>query len=116
MLECILFHSQSSKYRRANVTYHPFIYKDATWILPEATVEFRQSLDEHGKGMSSLACSSTYLNSNTVKIWGTVIGNLAHLLVSTGKYTKQKKQTTSVFLEKQRELTLPVHLVHAPNF
>ena len=66
------------------MTYHPFIYKESTWILPEATVEFRESLDEKGKGMSSSACTSAYLNSNTVKIWGTVVGDLAHLLVSSG--------------------------------
>lgn len=73
-----------NEYGRANVTYHPYIYEGATWILPDATVEFRESLDERDKGISSTACTSGFLNSNTVKIWGTVQGDLADLLVASG--------------------------------
>lgn len=75
---------QSSAYRRANMTYHLFLYEGATWILPEATVEFRDVLDEAGRGIRSDACPSGLLNSNFIKIWGTVIGDKAHLLIATG--------------------------------
>ena len=75
---------QDNEYGRANVTYHPFIYEQSTWIWPDTTLEFRESLDERGKGISTTACTSSYLNSNTVKIWGTVIGDLTDLLVATG--------------------------------
>lgn len=75
---------QSSAYRRANMTYHLFLYEGATWILPEATVEFREVLDEAGRGIRSDACPSGLLNSNFIKIWGTVIGDKAHLLIATG--------------------------------
>lgn len=75
---------QSSAYRRANMTYHLFLYEGATWILPEATVEFREVLDEAGRGIRSDACSSGLLNSNFIKIWGTVLGDKAHLLIATG--------------------------------
>lgn len=75
---------QSSAYRRANMTYHLFLYEGATWILPEATVEFREVLDEAGRGIRSDACPSGLLNSNFIKIWGTVMGDKAHLLIATG--------------------------------
>lgn len=75
---------QSSAYRRANMTYHLFLYEGATWILPEATVEFREVLDEAGRGIRSDACPSGLLNSNFMKIWGTVMGDKAHLLIATG--------------------------------
>jgi hypothetical protein len=79
-----LFFLQDNEYGRANVTYHPIIYEQSTWIWPDTTLEFRESLDERGKGISTSACTSSYLNSNTVKIWGTVIGDLTDLLVATG--------------------------------
>lgn len=75
---------QTSAYKRANMTYHLFLYEGATWILPKATVEFREVLDEAGRGIRSDACPSGLLNSNFVKIWGTVIGDKAHLLIATG--------------------------------
>ena len=68
------------------MTYHLFLYETATWILPDATVEFREVLDEAGRGIRSDACPSRFLNSNSVKLWGTVIGDKAHLLIATGKF------------------------------
>ncbi|XP_033745593.1 uncharacterized protein LOC117331107 [Pecten maximus] len=76
--------TETTQHRRANVTYLLFLYKNATWILPDATVEFRESLNEVSQGISSSACSSSYLNSNTVKIWGTVVGDKANLLLASG--------------------------------
>ena len=80
---CLFF--QVSQYRRANVTYEIYLYEDATWILPESIVEFREVLDQPGIGMSNTyACSSSYLRATSSHLWGTVVGDKAHLLVSTG--------------------------------
>ena len=65
-----------------NITWAPYIYEDATFILPTATVEFRQSFD-----WSELqaACPSSMVISSHVTIWGTLIGSNAHLLIGSGK-------------------------------
>lgn len=77
---------QVSQYRRANVTYEVFLYEGATWILPESILEFRENLDQKGIGMadSTYACTSSVLKQTSSRIWGTVVGNKAHVLVSTG--------------------------------
>ena len=74
-----------SLYHRANITYELYLYEGATWILPESVVEFRAALDQPGIGMSnSYACSSSYLRGTSSYLWGTVVGDKAQLLISTG--------------------------------
>ena len=81
-----LFFLQVSRYRHANITYEVYLYEGATWILPESVVEFREPLDQKGLGMedSAYACTSSVLKTSSSRLWGTVVGNKAHLLVSTG--------------------------------
>lgn len=64
-----------STYRRTNVTWGPLIYKGAFFILPNATVEFRE--------IKSLEYPSLQRPSH-VDIWGQVVGNLGHLMVGFG--------------------------------
>ena len=49
-------------------------------------MEFRENLDQKGLGMadSNYACASGIMKHSSSRFWGTVIGNKAHLLVSTG--------------------------------
>ncbi|KAK3576661.1 hypothetical protein CHS0354_004945 [Potamilus streckersoni] len=72
------------KYHRLNVTYVPYVYENATWILPDSVIEFRQSLDEKSSGINTASCDTSFLNSNTLKIWGNIIGDDAQLLIATG--------------------------------
>lgn len=64
-----------STYRRVNVTWAPYIYSEASFILPNATVEFRAT--------KSLEYPSL-TRSSSVDFWGRVVGNLGHLLVGFG--------------------------------
>lgn len=64
-----------STYRRINVTWAPYIYSAALFILPNATVEFRKA--------KSLEYPSITRGSN-IDFEGQVVGNLAHLLVGYG--------------------------------
>ena len=73
-----------SPYRRINITFAPYIYQEAKWILPKAMVEFRQPLDEKSKGMSSSACDSGLLRNKNHNIWGTMSARKAHILIGTG--------------------------------
>jgi hypothetical protein len=60
-----------STYRRTNITWGPLIYQGAFFILPNATVEFRE-------------VSSSSKRPSHIDIWGQVVGNLAHLMVGFG--------------------------------
>lgn len=64
-----------SPYKRVNMTWAPFVYQAATFVLPYATVEFRQT---GSKQYPSLTIPSLY------KIWGIMDGQNAHLLVGHG--------------------------------
>ena len=77
-----------SPYKRVNMTWLPYIYEQATLILPSATFEVRQSLDEVGLGINTHACASSNLklNSNVRTIWGALDGHRAHLLIGEGEY------------------------------
>ena len=62
----------TSEYKRINVTWAPFIYKGAVFVLPNGTVEIRK------------AESLSYPNiqrSSQVTFWGIVLGFKAHLMV-----------------------------------
>ena len=79
---------QEYEYRHVNVTFAPYIYTGATWVLPRAQVEFRRALDERGLGMRSDACTSTYHISKTYNtLWGTIVTRLAHLLIADGQWS-----------------------------
>ena len=65
----------TSEYRRINVTWAPFIYKDATLVLPNGTVEIRKA--------ESLLYPSIQ-RSSQVSFWGNVLGFKAHLMVAYG--------------------------------
>ena len=64
-----------SSYRRTNVTWAPYIYRDATFVFPNATLEFRQA--------NSLEYPALTRSSN-IDFWGRVVGDLGHLLVGYG--------------------------------
>ena len=64
-----------SPYKRVNMTWAPFVYPNATLVLPYATVEFRKTAS---KLYPSLTIPSLY------KIWGILDGQNAHLLVGHG--------------------------------
>lgn len=93
-----------AQYERANVTYEVYLYEGATWITPEATLEFRQPLDQRGMGMSTTAtsCPSSQLRSSSGRFYGTLDSFKTHILVSTGTFyisyfypkTKQIKLNT----------------------
>ncbi|XP_038052472.1 uncharacterized protein LOC119725183 [Patiria miniata] len=72
-----------SPYKRLNVTWAPYIYENASFILPPATIEFRQSFD-WTQFYPQAACPSSMLISSHVSIWGTLDGSRAHLLVGSG--------------------------------
>ena len=57
------------------MTWAPFVYANATLVLPYATVEFRKTAS---KLYPSLTIPSLF------KIWGIVDGQNAHLLVGHG--------------------------------
>jgi len=65
----------TSEYKRINMTWAPFIYENATFVLPNGTVEIRR------------AESLSYPNiqrSSEVNFWGSVLGFKAHLMVAYG--------------------------------
>ena len=67
------------------MTWGPLVYEDATLILPHATVEFRQSLDQRSIGITDGVCEATFLTPDVTRIWGELVGHRSHLLVATGK-------------------------------
>ena len=64
-----------SPYKRVNMTWAPYVYANATLVLPHATVEFRKTAS---KMYPSLTIPSLF------KIWGFIDGQNAHLLVGHG--------------------------------
>ncbi|KAK2190044.1 hypothetical protein NP493_91g04021 [Ridgeia piscesae] len=60
-----------------------YVYENATLVLPPAVVDFRQRFDQAALDVPQ-ACPATDLVSSQVKIWGRLIGDKAHLLVSKG--------------------------------
>ena len=65
----------TSEYKRINVTWAPYVYESATFVLPNGTVEIRR------------AESLSYPNiqrSSQVSFWGIVLGFKAHLMVGYG--------------------------------
>lgn len=64
--------------------YYLFLYEGVIWILSKAIVEFREVLDEVGRGIRSDVCFSGFFNLNFVKIWGIVIGDKVYLLIVIG--------------------------------
>ncbi|XP_077861759.1 uncharacterized protein LOC144342564 [Saccoglossus kowalevskii] len=73
-----------SPYKRVNVTYAPYIYENATFKLPSATVEFRPSFDWN-EVTDVDSCHSDMLISAVDTIWGILDGSNAHLLIATGE-------------------------------
>ena len=65
----------TSEYKRINVTWAPFVYENATFILPNGTVEIRRA--------ESLNYPSIQ-RSSQVTFWGIVLGFKAHLMVGYG--------------------------------
>ena len=65
----------TSEYRRINVTWAPLVYKGATFVLPNGTVEFRRA---ENLGYPDIKRSSF------LKFWGIVLGFKAHLMVGYG--------------------------------
>ena len=65
----------TSEYRRINVTWAPLVYEDATFVLPNGTVEFRRA---ENLGYPDIKRSSF------LKFWGIVLGFKAHLMVGYG--------------------------------
>lgn len=65
----------TSEYKRINVTWAPFIYENATFVLPNGTVEIRKA--------NSLSYSNIQ-RSSQVSFWGSVLGFKAHLMVAYG--------------------------------
>lgn len=65
----------TSEYKRINITWAPFVYEDATMILPNGTVEFRKA--------ESLSYPSL-TRSSQVQFRGRVVGDRAHLMVGYG--------------------------------
>ena len=64
-----------SEYKRINVTWAPYVYQDATLVLPNGTFEIRQA-----ESLSYPALA----RSSQVSIWGRVLGNKAHFMVGYG--------------------------------
>ncbi len=64
-----------SPYKRVNMTWAPYVYENATFVLPTATVEFRKTAS---KSYPTLTIPSVF------KIWGILDGQNAHLLVGHG--------------------------------
>ena len=73
-----------SQYRHVNMTVAIYVYENATLVLPPAVVDFRQRFDQAALDVPQ-ACPATDLVSSQVKIWGRLIGDKAHLLVSKGE-------------------------------
>ena len=70
---------------RHNVTYTPYIFNDAIWRLPTATVEFREPLDERTTMGNTDNCLTSYLRSATYStVWGEMQAERAHLLIAEG--------------------------------
>ncbi|KAL5013117.1 hypothetical protein ScPMuIL_007387 [Solemya velum] len=76
--------TETNHHRMINVTYHPYIYENAKWILPESQFVIRESLDEKARGINSNACPTANLNSANLVIWGTFQSYLAHIVVASG--------------------------------
>ncbi|KAI8481431.1 hypothetical protein Bbelb_408050 [Branchiostoma belcheri] len=74
--------TEVSPYKRANITWAPYIYENATLILPTATIELRQPFDE--SQYNSDNCANSRLRSAEVKIWGTLDSSQAHVIVGSG--------------------------------
>ena len=84
---------QVAEHQRHNVTYTPVIFNDATWILPTATVEFREPLDENGAMSNSDNCNAAYLRTATYStIWGEMQAERAHLLVAEGNHSSLRPE------------------------
>lgn len=77
-----------SPYKRVNMTWAPYVYQNATFVLPFATVEFRKTAS---KSYPALTIPSLY------RIWGILDGQNAHLLVGHGG-------TLSMELSSKRKL------------
>ncbi|CAH1775844.1 unnamed protein product, partial [Owenia fusiformis] len=76
--------TEVSEWRRVNMTWQPYIYENALFILPTAMVEIRQVLDQQGLGINSAMCTSGYLTSSTRQFWGTVQSDNAHVFIGYG--------------------------------
>ncbi|XP_066271773.1 uncharacterized protein [Branchiostoma lanceolatum] len=74
--------TEVSPYKRANITWAPYIYENATLILPTATIELRQPFDE--SQYNSDNCATARLRSSEVKIWGILDSSQAHVIVGSG--------------------------------
>ena len=72
------------------MTYALYVYEGATVVLPTATVELRQRLDQTGEHMPGDNCPSSFLVNSTTTIWGQLTANNAHILIGTGDF-KQKE-------------------------
>jgi hypothetical protein len=69
---------QVSPYKRVNMTWFPVIYEEAKLILPPAWYEIRSPLADGG------TCAASYLVSAVRQIWGSLIGNDAHVIIGSG--------------------------------
>ncbi|PIK55159.1 Tenascin-X [Apostichopus japonicus] len=76
-----------STYKRINVTWAPYIYEGAHFVLPPAILELRAPVDwsqyTHRR-KESIACPSSMVRSSTVTIWGALDGSQSHLLIGPG--------------------------------
>ena len=76
---------QEDAYQRHNVTYTPYIFNDAVWIMPTATVEFREPLDERTDMANADNCLTAFLRPATYStVWGEMQAHRAHLLIAEG--------------------------------
>ncbi|KAL4226615.1 hypothetical protein ACF0H5_014598 [Mactra antiquata] len=78
--------TEVSQYKPTNISYELYLYEDATWVMPESRVIFREVLDQQSLGMdtSSTSCPSNILRSTNGRFWGTIDGTKTHLIVSRG--------------------------------
>lgn len=65
-----------AEYKRINVTWAPYVYQDATLVLPNGTFEIRQA--------ENLSYPAALARSSQVSFWGQVVGNKAHFMVGYG--------------------------------
>lgn len=65
----------TSEFKRINVTWAPYVYENAIFVLPNGTVEIRRA--------ESLSYSNIQ-RSSQVTFWGIVLGYKAHLMVGYG--------------------------------
>ena len=64
-----------SEYKRINVTWGPYLYRDAMMILPNGTFEIRQARSREYPSLT---------RSSHVTFWGRLIGDQGHLMVGFG--------------------------------